>query len=88
LTETTGEPGLRWFVDSPNAGDPACLCSLCGEVIPEEDEEGEVVIPIRVWDRRAGRTALEARFHPNCWTKYLAGTQAAPDERKDERGKP
>lgn len=58
---------LRWFSDSPEAGNPSCLCSYCGERIearPEgEDwetdcEEGE---PIRMFSKN-----LELRFHPRC----------------------
>jgi hypothetical protein len=26
----------RWFTDSPDAGDPACLCSFCEQPIDED----------------------------------------------------
>lgn len=26
---------IRWFTNSPNAGDPDCFCSWCGLVITE-----------------------------------------------------
>lgn len=59
LTLRTG--GLRWFRDSPPAGDPACLCSHCGQLISESE------IPIRMTDDRyAG--AVEARFHDGCFS--------------------
>jgi hypothetical protein len=48
---------LRWFADSPDAGDPACLCSLCGKVIHED-------ACIRVTKETEN---LEARFHDSCF---------------------
>lgn len=27
---------LAWFEDSPDAGDPACICSYCGFAITED----------------------------------------------------
>ena len=50
---------IRWFTDSPDAGDPACLCSRCGDPIPEHD------VPLRAWKEQLGRT-LEARFCEEC----------------------
>lgn len=47
---------VTWFHDSPDAGDPGCVCSTCGQVIPESD------FRIRCW-REDGR---EARFHLPC----------------------
>ena len=35
---------LTWFTDSPDAGDPACLCSFCDQVI----KLGEM--PLRIFD--------------------------------------
>jgi hypothetical protein len=49
---------VRWFADSPDTGDPACLCSLCGTVIPEED------CAIRCTNQKDN---LEARFHERCF---------------------
>lgn len=51
---------ILWFDDSPDAGDPACICSACNEVIPET----EIVIRLRMlnWDGDK-----EARFHLECW---------------------
>lgn len=51
---------LHWFLDSPDAGNPACLCSVCGEVIPVE------MFPIRMYWQRDMDEVLEARFHDAC----------------------
>ena len=48
---------VTWYKDSPDAGDPACLCSLCGKPIPE----GQV--PYRMINRA---TNEEARFDMEC----------------------
>jgi hypothetical protein len=49
----------RCFEDSPDAGDPACVCSWCEQPIAEHDT------PIRVFveDGRVG----EYRFHYPCF---------------------
>jgi hypothetical protein len=46
---------ISWYTDSPEAGDPACVCSLCGKPIPAE------VVPVRLLEG-----VLEARFDPAC----------------------
>lgn len=51
---------LRWFTTSPDAGDPACLCSWCGAPI------GEAEFPIRLYWERSPTDVLEARFHDAC----------------------
>jgi hypothetical protein len=28
---------IKWFRDSPDAGDPRCICSVCGKQIGEEE---------------------------------------------------
>lgn len=43
------------FYDSPDAGDPACLCSRCGKVIDEA--------PIRAFPENG---EYEYRYHPAC----------------------
>ncbi len=43
------------FYDSPDAGDPACLCSRCGEAIEEA--------PIRAFPESG---EYEYRYHPAC----------------------
>ncbi len=50
---------IGWFYDSPDAGDPACVCSFCGLLIKEEDAPA-----IRMWDPDE---RMEARFHIECW---------------------
>lgn len=50
---------LRWFTDSPDVGDSACLCSWCGKVI----ERG---VPIRMYRTISPGEVLEARFHDAC----------------------
>jgi len=57
--------GLRWFDDSPEAGDPACICSHCDQVIGGE-------VPLRLWNA-AGQ---EARLHQRC---FALRTGAPPD---------
>lgn len=48
---------LAWFETSPNAGDPDCICSYCGFVIPEDD------VPTRLFSQ-SGK--LEVRLHSEC----------------------
>lgn len=50
------------FFDSPDAGDPACVCSRCGSPI------GEHVVPVRMWPAKslAKSEDYEYRFHPQC----------------------
>ncbi len=50
---------LRCFENSPDAGDPDCLCSLCGKVISEDE------VPVRMWP--SGKTHKEYRLHWNCF---------------------
>lgn len=49
---------IKWFDLSPDAGDPSCICSLCEQLIGEDE------VPIRAFD--ADRN-LEARFHIKCF---------------------
>jgi len=53
--DVTGDPELRWFEGSPDAGDPLCICSYCECLI----DEGTV--PIRFFDEKK-----EQRLHPAC----------------------
>ncbi len=50
---------LKWFKDSPDTGDPACLCSYCAKVIEEDDD------PIRAW-RGKDKDTEELRLHIAC----------------------
>jgi hypothetical protein len=54
----------RVFADSPDEGDPACLCSRCGGVIE--------VAPIRLWPE-PGKD-LEMRFHAECLGLAVPGS--------------
>ena len=57
---------IHWFTDSPDEGEPDCLCSYCLEVI--EDNEENDGPAIRMW---RGGTAEEARFHDKCFNACL-----------------
>lgn len=49
---------ITWFANSPQAGDPTCICSWCYQPIGEHDAP-----IIRLFDSDAG---TEARFHRRC----------------------
>lgn len=53
---------LTLFSDSPDAGDPECVCSLCGAII-EEDE-----FPLRIFlkDDEKYPDGAEYRLHQDC----------------------
>jgi hypothetical protein len=51
---------IRWFSDSPDAGDPGCICSLCGKAIPEDE------CAVRATRQQEN---LEARFHEKCFER-------------------
>lgn len=53
------KPELRFFSDSPNAGDPTCICSFCDNVIHEPPV-------LRIFDRERWKT-MEARLHKDCF---------------------
>ncbi len=55
-----------WFAESPDTGHPDCICSLCREVIDQEE------MPLRLFARAENadlESALEARFHMACAEK-------------------
>ena len=54
--DATGDPELRFFDDSPDAGDPLCICSYCECLI----QEGTV--PIRLFEGKR-----EQRLHVDCF---------------------
>ena len=54
--------GLTWFEDSPDAGDPHCLCSLCLDMIKADE------VPTRLF---ATRGKAEIRLHKRCFKKRL-----------------
>jgi hypothetical protein len=53
----------KWFTESPDCGQPNCLCSRCGQVIKEED-----CPPLRLFIHDAG---AEYRFHLSCVTQTV-----------------
>ena len=69
------EAAIRWFRDSPDAGDSLCICSYCEEVISKEDAPA-----IRLFDNKQ-----EARFHFECFqtcnTYDLIPDNAEPTKR-------
>lgn len=78
--------GLRWFEDSPSAGDAACICSHCGQLIADE-------VPIRLWNA----THQEARLHQGCFaartgappsTEFLPLPEDEPIDLADESDEP
>lgn len=50
------------FIDSPDAGHPACLCSRCGNIIGEDE------IPMREWpsDVATSLISTEYRYCDSC----------------------
>jgi len=64
---------LTWFNDSPDTGDPTCICSYCGEII----EEGE--IPFRIF-RESNNT--EIRLHIKCGEQVIV--EIAPKQTLQE----
>ena len=57
---------IKWYQDSPDAGDPSCLCSFCEKMISEEE------CPIRMWNNKTD-SSLEARFHEDCFKQIIEG---------------
>jgi hypothetical protein len=55
---------LSWSYESPDVGDPTCLCSWCGLVI----ERG---VPIRLYRTISDDEVLEARLHDACCEPVL-----------------
>ena len=55
---------MVWFRDSPDAGLPECMCSLCGKRIGKDE------IVIRLFDSEDGK---ETRIHKGCWVIILRG---------------
>ena len=63
---------LNWFEDSPDAGDPACICSLstCGKVIAD----GEM--PLRIFREQNG---TEVRLHIQCAEQVIVEFAPKPE---------
>lgn len=73
-------PAIRWFDDSPDAGEPDCVCSYCGERMEErnpelaewEDDPSADPSGIRMWKNGPkGENSLEARFHDRCFNECI-----------------
>lgn len=60
---------LTWFKDSPNTGDPLCICSFCRKLIAE----GEM--PLRIF-RDSDNTEL--RLHMECGQKVIVEMAPMP----------
>lgn len=58
---------MIWFDDSPEYGEPDCLCSLCRDLIPAWDDDSRVP-PLRLYRNPSvkHRHGQEARFCPDC----------------------
>lgn len=64
---------MKWFDDSPDYGWPECVCSICGDPIPDPDDEmdstaAERFIPLRLYrtPSREHPRGQEARFCMDC----------------------
>lgn len=63
---------MTWFDDSPDYGWPKCICSVCGDAIPDPEEEDEIYqekfIPLRLYRKpsQAHPGGQEARFCMGC----------------------
>lgn len=79
LDEIRSPRDLVWRNESPNAGEPECLCSACGELVkddesfeddPEHQYGGSEAernnFPIRCWEGE-GETMMEAVLHTECF---------------------
>lgn len=60
--------GLTWFKDSPCCGEPKCKCSLCLDVITEEEAPA-----IRFFDLDNNS---EIRLHERCFRKRMVTDNA------------
>lgn len=69
---------LRWSTDSPDVGDPECLCSWCGTPIMRGT-------PIRLYWERSPENVLEARFHDACCEPVFELKVQSFDDDDDDR---
>jgi hypothetical protein len=71
-----GDPTkILWSKSSPQEGDPTCLCSYCGKMIPEN------TVCLRCW-RGEGPAMEEARFCDGC-AETCFGMVTIPNEWDD-----
>ena len=66
---------IKWFGSSPDAGDPVCICSYCGERILDDE------VPIRIFSE----DNTEARLHDFCAT-FVINWSALRVDRWGEKG--
>jgi len=59
------------FLDSPDVGEPECVCSRCGGVIQD--------MAIRAWSAH-GDGEMEYRYHPACLGVSVAMVEAEGDD--------
>lgn len=71
------QQSITWFANSPDAGDPTCICSWCYQPIGEHEAP-----IIRLFNTEA---STEARFHRRCLAEsgVLPGV-SYPDDEDDE----
>ena len=65
---------IQWFTDSPDAGDPRCVCSWCAMQI-----FGWQTPAIRICPVNGEHAGEEARFHRGC---YMAAFGDNPESAK------
>lgn len=68
---------ILWDENHPEEGDPTCLCSYCGALIPATDSAGEGNICVRMFDQEGGK---EARFCERCFRTYFRAGNTPGDE--------
>lgn len=72
---------INFFDTSPDYGDPECTCSICGDAIPDPDEEDEdyreKFIPLRLFRKPSQKHphGQEARFCIDCVPAVLKYAQ-------------
>jgi hypothetical protein len=66
---------VLWSNTSPQEGEPTCLCSYCGAMIPEN------TVALRCW-RGEGKAMEEARFCDGC-AESCFGLKKIPEPEDD-----
>jgi hypothetical protein len=70
-------PAFQFFTDSPDTGWPECVCSICNQMIQEDE------MPLRLWPQ--SNPNIEARLCEKCQTEYL-GIEHFKDVEEDDDG--
>jgi len=69
---TMGRPREpQWFLDSPPAGTPDCLCSFCGHPIDAHDG-----LVMRAWNQQ--KLEIRSCTRDECTTRFLSGRYGEP----------